>query len=544
MKRTADWAATGSSELFTGTRPFDAGSGSVPPLVLLTSPTEPAMTAPPLDPAPDERLMEVYRRAENPGDPLELRDLYLGRVEAELGRYSDRPEHAERWRSARLRRDVTPQDVLGSRATVRFVKELFNSYFRDDLYGRLAGSARVILSGGSVDEEAWGLPDVLKDALSYALYRDWYGYSDSRGREAARQAVAGYESARLGRPVYNERNVAITMGATFAISSVIDQIRLTRTGPQGPALCAIPNYPPLVESAARRGAVQLVPLTAHGGVSSLRPLIAALRPDTPFVLLQTAANPTGAVVPEAELAELIRAASPSTMILLDECHEWLGARDRLSPARAAANVVRFSSLSKNWSAPGLKVGWLVADEAFIDEYYEYASTTFGGPPSFFYTLVETLARMEAWLIGGVDRIGPGHLAEFEPTYGFRLAPLQAAYDNYRADRLDREATLTALRDTVTARLGLPHFTVTPAASSINLALSVAGHDDSYLAFRDLLRQTGVSVFPGILTFCLSGGIVRLSTSRRWHDLEPALRALADYRPRPPETDPRRRNDHR
>ncbi|GAA2520378.1 pyridoxal phosphate-dependent aminotransferase [Winogradskya humida] len=528
MRDLVNEPAHRTSGLFTTARRAATGLDAVPPLALLPAPAGAPPVSPPLDPAPDERLMDIYRRVRNPDNPQELLELYLGRVEAELGPLGHRQAGAERWRSSTVRREVSPHDVLNSRATVRFVKELFNSYFRDDLYGDLRDSAEVILSGGAVDEESWGLPAVLKESISYALYRDWYGYSDSRGRDAARQAVADYESARLGRAVYGRQNVAITMGATFAISSVIDMIRLTGTSTGGPALCAIPNYPPLVESAARRGSVQLVPLTSHDGVSSLRPLIEALRPDTPFVLLQTAANPTGAIVPEAELVELIRAASPATMILLDECHEWLGVREPLSPERARANVIRFSSLSKNWSAPGLKVGWFVADQSFIDEYYEYASTTFGGPPSFFYTLIEVLARMEAWLISGVDRIGPGHQAEFEAAYGFQLAPLQQAYDNYRADRLDREATLTTLRDAVTARLRVPAFTVTPAASSINLSLAVQGHDDSYVAFRDLLRRTGVSVFPGILTFCLSGGNVRVTTSRRWSELEPALRRLAGY----------------
>lgn len=67
------------------------------------------------------------------------------------------------------------------------------------------------------------------------------------------------------------------------------------------------------------------------------------------------------------------------MILLDECHEWLGPKQVFSKVRAASNVIRVSSLSKNWSAPGVKAGWIMADAAFIASYYEYASTSFGGP---------------------------------------------------------------------------------------------------------------------------------------------------------------------
>ncbi|MET8136344.1 pyridoxal phosphate-dependent aminotransferase [Streptomyces sp. NPDC005251] len=478
---------------------------------------------PGLDPGPDERWLEVYRRAADPGDPRQLRDLFLGRVEAEVGRPGHREEAVARWRASAPRRDITVEEVLSSRATSTLVKELFNHYFRDDLYGDLRPSADIILSGGAVDEESWGLPRVLKDCLSYALLRDWYGYSDSCGRTSAREAVAGYETARLPPGVsYGPRNVALTMGATSAISGLAD---LVLRGATAPAICAIPNYPPLVESVARRGEIRLVPLPSTDGFASAQPLIDALRADTPLVLLQSAANPTGALLPESEITRLVEAASPSTIILLDECHEWLGETYPYSSARAARNVVRVSSLSKNWSAPGLKVGWLLADDAFIDEYYEYASTTSGSPPSVFYTLIEVLARMERWSHCGVEELGPAELAEFEPHYGIGIDALQRAFHSYRAERRARERSLLRQRDAFTASLAHSGIPVLPPRASINLAARFDGFADSYTCFRTLLRETGVSVFPGALTFCLAGPVVRFTTAQPWDQLTTALSRL-------------------
>lgn len=486
----------------------------------------------PLDPAPDARLLEVYAHATDPGDPMELRDLYLGRVECDLGTVSHRPDLAARWRQSRRRREVDAQEVLESRATVRFVKELFNAYFRDDLYGDLRSQARNILSSGSVDEEQWGLPSVLKDCITYALDRDWYGYSDSRGREPAREAVAAYETSRLAGAGYTANNVALTMGATLGISTLVDFILLEGRNTSGTSLCAIPNYPPLVESVARRGPVSLVPLpSGPDGRVSLRPLIDALRPDTPLVLLQTAANPTGASVLEDDLELLIRSASPGTLIVLDECHEWLGEPVTMSPARAAANVIRVSSLSKNWSAPGLKIGWLLAAESFIDRYYEYASTTFGGPPSFFYTVVEVLARMETWLVTGVSELTAADCHGFEPTYGLRLGNLQRAYESYRIERRAQQVALTASRDACRNGMHMPGVSLVPVRYSINLSASFDDWSDSYVCFRQILQDTGVSLFPGVLTFCLSGANMRLTTSRRWSDLAGALSSLQRYQGR-------------
>ncbi|PBC78956.1 aspartate/methionine/tyrosine aminotransferase [Streptomyces sp. TLI_235] len=472
----------------------------------------------------DQRTLEVYRRAVDPGDPIELRNLWLGRVETELGGPTTRQWQADLWRDSRVRREVTEEEVLGSRSTVRFVKELFNWYFRDDLYGELRDDARTMLSGGSVDELNWGLPEALKDCIRYALQRDWYGYSDSCGRIPAREAVAAYESARIAGTTYTAANVALTMGGTFAVSTLADYVLAGRSSDAAPALCATPNYPPLVEAIARRGNVRLVPLGTEGGVMELGPLIDALTPQTPFVLLQTAANPTGAAVDEEELARLIQTASPTTMIVLDECHEWLGETRTASVLRSAPNVIRVSSLSKNWSAPGIKVGWILADSSFIADYYEYASTSFGGPPSFFYTVVEVLARMERWMITGLTRPGADELREFESSYGLTLDRLRAAYDTYCADRRARESCLQLLRDAAGAELCRVGDVVRPRYS-INTAVRFDRWDDSYLCFRDLLRSTGVSVYPGILNFCFSGGVARITTARAWEDLAPALRRI-------------------
>jgi aspartate/methionine/tyrosine aminotransferase len=476
----------------------------------------------PFSPLVDQRALEVFRRAADPRDSFELRDLWLGRVEHELGAKALRPDLADRWRAARVRRSVTAEEVLSSRATVRFVKELFNFYFRDDLYGDLRSDGAIILSSGSVDEEQWGLPETLKECIRFALDRDLYGYSDSRGRVPAREAIAAYESARIEGTDYTVDNVAMTMGGTSAVSMLADLIlhNAPRTG--APALCGIPNYPPLVESVARRREVALVPLPSTAGSTSLAPLIAALRPDTPLVLIQTVANPTGAAVPEEELRRLIEAASPSTMILLDECHEWLGPLAPCSAARASANVIRISSLSKTWSAPGMKIGWILADARFVAEYYEHASTTFGGPPSFFYTLAEVLARMDRWIATGVQTPGSAEAGEFEAAYEVDLPRLRTAYASYRSERQRREQGLTALREATVVRLAEVSSSVLRPRYSINAALRFAEWEDSYLCFRQLFAETGVSVFPGVLTFCLSGGIVRVTTARRWEELSTAI----------------------
>ncbi|MSP13039.1 MAG: pyridoxal phosphate-dependent aminotransferase [Chloroflexi bacterium] len=459
-----------------------------------------------LTPVVDNRLLEIYERAVDPANPVLLRDLYLGRVEAELGRAARRPELAEVWRRSRRRRTVTPQDVLQSRATPVLVQELLTWFYRHDLDTALHTKDHILLSSGSIDETRFGLPPTLKDCIRYALDRDWYGYSDTRGRGPVREAIAALENARLGAALYTKDNVALTLGGTFAVSALLDFINRQAQPTATAALCAIPNYPPLVAAIARQMPTTLVPLSTGAGFTSLGALCTSLQGDTPLVFLQTVMNPTGTPVVEAELERLISSAAPATMILLDEAHECLGPLPQRSRFRAAANVVRISSFSKTLAVPGLKLGWILADKLFIADYSEYASTTYGGPPSIFYLLIEVMARMERWMLEGVARIGPAHLREFEAAYGLTLQRLERAYQSYRGYRTSWEQSLIAARNAAVDMAQAAGFDLVRPSHSINVTLRLPACNDPTAGFAKPWRRRRWRSSPASSPFaCRMGG---------------------------------------
>ncbi len=480
-----------------------------------------------IHPGPGPDLLEVFDHATNPTDVAELTELFLGRVEARLGRGATPSRHAlaERWRCSRPHRSTTVEEVMSSTGTVGLVKSLFNSYFRDDLYGDFRRDDAVILSSGAVDEELFGLPGPLRDTIGFAVERDWYGYSDSRGRDASREALARYESARMRDHAYDRHNISIGLGGTALMAGIADMV-LARSGATSAAVCGIPNYPPLVQAVARRGPVTLAAIGEQHGVADLSDLLTQVGSKTPLVLLQTALNPTGARVTDAEIARLLDAVGQSTVVVLDECHEWLGDVERFSAVRADPRVVRVNSLSKNWSAPGLKVGWLIGSREFVNEFYEYSSTNYGGPASIFYTLVEFTARMERWQLEGIECPGLAELAELESSYGVTLGSLRDAYARYADQRVQRANALGLLRDASCELLHANGANLLDPTYSINVAVGIGKGRDGYTFFRELLASEGVSVFPGLLTFVLSQDLVRVTVARSWADLSRGLPSLA------------------
>lgn len=469
----------------------------------------------------DEGLLEVFARANRPDDPMELLTLYLARVEHDLGHDCARPELADHWRESRRRREVSSIDVLQNQATPVFIKELFNFFFRDDLYGRLEREDNILLSTGSVEEERFGLPSALRACVHYALERGWYGYSDSLGRDATRSAIAEMENAREGRTNYDATNVAVTFGGTAAVGSLVELLaRRNRNRRSGTAVVGLPNYPPLVRSIGQRFPTELVPLACEGQRTPLRPLLDAIRTDTPLVFIQTVTNPTGARVDVNELDRLLRTVTDSTVVILDDSHDCLGPRAEglrsLHP-----NLVRVRSLSKSHGAPGLKVGWILAHEEIVSEFYELASTAYGSPPSLFYLLTEVLARFELWEIRDLMEPGPhelAELAEYEPC----ARDLVNAYASYRIEREARERELLALRNFTVDRAHSFSEQVFAPLCSFNVTFAPGSAGPDYLLFRRLLRRERVAFYPGILAYCLDGAWLRASPGVQKNDLVSAM----------------------
>lgn len=463
-------------------------------------------------------LAEAYRRAPAPLTPLGLRDSFLALVEHVLNGGRSVPFST-----------AADEDVLSHPATAGFVKELFNSYFRDELYGRYRDHSHVIFSSGSPHEPTFPLPDSLKSCVHMALDRDWYGYSDSRGRIASRQAVAALESQRVVGANFSAANVALTLGGTFAAGCLFDFLLSGRHPSSEPALCAVPNYAPLVSSLANRAPVRLVETPTVEGFTDLSGLLEAVNPNTPLVFLQTVTNPTGIRVRAGQLAELHRRVTPTTTVVLDEAHDCYGPDWQLPHCLVSDNVIRISSLSKRLSIPGIKLGWIVAAEPVIAEYYEYASTMYGGPPSFFYVLVEVAARFRRWAMRSATELSTEDLQEFEPAYGFDLPQLQAMFDDYVASGQRRHRHIDRLRRRFVQELTQMDHDVTEAQYSVNLAARPPAGEEGWVYYRRLLAGAGVAVFPGILTMSFSEPIVRLTVARADEEITEGLHRMQRLR---------------
>ncbi|AUD03698.1 aminotransferase class I/II-fold pyridoxal phosphate-dependent enzyme [Spirosoma pollinicola] len=88
----------------------------------------------------------------------------------------------------------------------------------------------------------------------------------------------------------------------------------------------------------------------------------AIRPNTRLISITNPHNPTGTIVPETTLNELVALAEAhNCYLLVDETYRYLNFQTPRIPylAEKSRNVISVSSLSKAFGVPGIRIGWII-----------------------------------------------------------------------------------------------------------------------------------------------------------------------------------------
>jgi len=256
------------------------------------------------------------------------------------------------------------------------------------VYLDLAAEAR--RKGIDVISFGIGQPDFLPprevvDAVKEALDRGFIRYISTLGLPELRERIASYVSEKYGVDV-KPTEVAVTVGAKAALYMAISL--LTRPGDevvvQDPAF---PTYECVVRHA--------------GG----RPVFVKLREENEFrlvredvereikdlhrvrgIVVNSPHNPTGAVLSEGDVEELIELAKRRNLFIIsDEVYEdyvYEGRhRSFLQDPEWRDYVVYISGFSKTWALTGLRLGYVVAREEVIRALDVFATNMYSCPPA-------------------------------------------------------------------------------------------------------------------------------------------------------------------
>jgi len=349
--------------------------------------------------------------------------------------------------------------MLAARAAVRSlsasrIRELVNAGLgRDDLLAFWVGEP---------DEPT---PEFIRQAGMDSIAAGETFYSHNLGIPELREALAAYVTG-LHRPTAPEQVAATSAGVNalmLASQLLVD--------PGDRVVEVVPLWPNLQEIPRILGAtVETVPLafSRAGWRLDLDRLLAALRPGTRALYLNSPNNPTGWTIARADQrAVLEHCRKHGIWIFADDAYERLyyeapgAAPSFLDLADPEDRLISANTFSKTWLMPGWRLGWLVlppelgADLAKLLEYNTSCSPVF------------------------VQRAGIAAIRDGEPVIRRTLERFRRA-----RDFLVRE--LTAIDGIEAAS----------PSGTMYAFFRVAGMSDSLAFCKRLVHDTGLGLAPG------------------------------------------------
>ena len=340
-------------------------------------------------------------------------------------------------------------------------------------------------------------PSHIKEAAKQALDEGWTGYGPTAGLPECREAIAQYVSATRGIDVGVE-NVCVVPGGKpimyFVMTALLE--------PGDEVIYPNPGFPIYESLVDFLGATRVpMPLVEERGFSFDLELFArSLSPRTKLVVLNSPGNPTGGVIPHADLARIAELVRDRDLIVLsdeiysriwyDERPESIAQFDGLLP-----KTVILDGFSKTYSMTGWRLGYGV---------------------------------MPTWLAGAVERLmvnSNSCTASFTQRAG--IAALRGPQDCVDA----MVAEFRRRRDVMVAGLNaIPGFRCAVPSGAFYAFPNVSrtGLDSRTLADL-LLNEAGVSCLSGTAFGDYGDGYLRFSYANSLENIERALgqiRALA------------------
>ncbi|BBE32643.1 pyridoxal phosphate-dependent aminotransferase [Sphingosinicella microcystinivorans] len=188
-------------------------------------------------------------------------------------------------------------------------------------------------------------------------------YGEHRGGERLRTLIAA------DAPSLKPDDVLVCGGAATALFIIATAL----LGPGDHLVVIRPNYATNLETPRAIGcAISLIDLKFEDGFRiDIGRIAAAITPRTKIISVTCPHNPTGTMLSEAELRQLVDLARENgCKLLVDETYRELSYGGMLPLAASlGVHVISVSSLSKAFGVPGIRIGWLITTDPALQELF-------------------------------------------------------------------------------------------------------------------------------------------------------------------------------
>ena len=220
-----------------------------------------------------------------------------------------------------------------------------------------SGKKMLYLNIGDPNLFDFETPRTLIDAAYDAMLKNKNGYAPSSGISEAREAIAK-EAERKG--IKTVQDIFVTTGASEAI-----ELALTALVNEGENfLTPTPGYPLYTAVSSKLQALENPYYLdeENGWQPDLEDIKSKINDKTKAIIIINPNNPTGSNASKETLQKLIDIAMEHNLVIFaDEIYDKLLFDDNkhysLASLNSEAPIITFGGLSKNYLAPGWRIGW-------------------------------------------------------------------------------------------------------------------------------------------------------------------------------------------
>jgi aspartate/methionine/tyrosine aminotransferase len=233
---------------------------------------------------------------------------------------------------------------------------------------KLAAQGRDIINLG-IGQPDFRTPAHIVEAGVKALRDGHHGYTPANGILPLREAVAADLNRRHGVEVNPDHVVVVPGGKPTMFFAV-----LMFGEPGAEIMYPNPGFP-IYESVIRYSGATPVPIAleeSRGFAFDAEAVLSRITPRTRLIIINSPANPTGGVIPKAEIDRLVAGLErhPDVAILSDEIYSQMlyGGRQHvslLSYPEIRDRVIMLDGWSKTYAMTGWRLGYAVWPEALV-----------------------------------------------------------------------------------------------------------------------------------------------------------------------------------
>ena len=287
-----------------------------------------------------------------------------------------------------------------------------------------AGKDLIYLNIGDPVKYGFKTPDSIIEVVCQALWKNYNSYSDSPGIPEAIEAIRNYALKKGIEPI----DIYITQGATEAIEFAISALVNSEENILLPCPC-YPLYQAIISKFRIEPRYYFLDENKNWepDIESIESLIDK---KTRAIVIINPNNPTGAIYSKEALKKIVEIAQKYNLVIFsDEIYDQYILEDNLEHVSIASlsnnvPVVTFNGLSKNYFAPGFRIGWGIISgpkeilKDYIEAIHKLARTRLCAPHPLQFAIpvalnnenhyirdvITKLKRRRDILIGGLNQI--------------------------------------------------------------------------------------------------------------------------------------------